>query len=147
MMKNEPVIAVETETTIEFFNCDPMKVVWHGNYLNFFELGRRVLLDSLEFGYDDMADAGFAFPVVEIRAKYLAPLRFKDTAKIRAALAEYENCLRIEYQIFNAETGAIVCKGYTVQMALDVAKNESCFTCPQIFIDKVEAAIKRNSEK
>ena len=137
-------IYAETEITVEFFHLDPMNVVWHGNYINYFETGRRVLLEKIGYYYHEMEKSGYAFPVIEISAKYLGSLRFMDRARVKAILLEYENRLRIQYEIRNIKTGALLTKGVSTQMAFDVKAGESCFVCPKNFIDKVEALIGKN---
>ena len=134
-------IFAEAEITIEFFDVDPMRIVWHGNYFNYFETGRRTLLDKIGYSYTDMEESGYAFPVIEISAKYLGSLQFRDRAIVKAVLAEYENRLRIQYEIRNVKTGQITTKGVSTQMAFDIKANDSCFACPQILLDKVEALI------
>ena len=139
-------IFAETEFTVEFFDLDPMNVVWHGNYVNYFETGRRFLLEKIGYGYKDMMESGYAFPVIDISAKYLGSLRFLDRARIKAILVEYENRLRIRYEIRNAKTGVLLTKGVTTQMAFDAKAGESCFVCPKILTDKVEALIGRKEQ-
>ena len=134
-------IFAEAETIIEFYNLDSMQIVWHGNYINFFELGRRSLLEKIGYDYNDMKDSGYAFPVVEISVKYLKPLKYKDRIQIKAILMEYENCLKIKYEIRNTNTGEIVTRGLSTQMAYNINTNESCFTCPDVLIKKVEYLI------
>jgi acyl-CoA thioester hydrolase len=136
-------IYAEEEFTVEFFHLDPMQVVWHGNYINYFEIGRRVLLGKIGYNYNAMKESGFSFPVIEVSAKYIGSLRFLDRAKIKAILLEYENRLKIRYEIRNVKTGAIVTKGYTTQMAFDVNAGESCFYCPKILVERIEAFIER----
>ena len=135
-------IFVETETTVEFFDLDPMQVVWHGNYINYFEISRNALLDKIGYGYYEMEKSGFAFPVVEVSVKYLASLRHMDRAIIKAILEEYENCLKIRFEIRNAKTGIITTRGMTTQMAFDIKAGESCFVCPHVLTEKVEKLIK-----
>ena len=135
-------IFTEAEITIEFFDLDPLQVVWHGNYINYFEIGRRSLLERIGYSYNEMEKSGFAFPVVEISAKYLKPLRFRDRVRIKAILVEYENFLRIKYEIHHVETGVLVTRGLSTQMAFDLKTGESCFACPEIMIKKVEALLK-----
>jgi acyl-CoA thioester hydrolase len=134
-------IYAETETAVEFFHLDPLQVVWHGNYINYFEIGRRMLLEKIGYSYKEMEKSGYAFPVIEISAKYLGPLRYGDRAKIKARLTEYENRLRIQYEIRNAQTGQITTKGQSTQMAIDIKTGESCFVCPTILTEKIEAII------
>ena len=136
-------IFAEEEITVEFFALDPLRVVWHGNYINYFEVGRRALLEKIGYCYDEMEKSGFAFPVIEVSAKYVGSLRFKDKARIRAILVEYENRLKIKYEIRNARTGVLTTKGVSTQMAIDLKTNESCFVCPHVLTDKVEALIKK----
>jgi acyl-CoA thioester hydrolase len=134
-------IFAEEDITVEFFHLDPMCVVWHGNYVNYFEIGRRVLLEKIKYGYDEMEKSGFMFPVVDLSVRYLGFLKFMDKARIKAILMEYENCLQIKYEIRNVETGLLATKGLTTQMAYNVKAGESCFVCPEILIEKVEALI------
>jgi acyl-CoA thioester hydrolase len=139
-------IYAEAEITVEFFDLDPLRIVWHGNYLNYFEAGRRALLEKIGYSYDEMEKSGYAFPVIEISAKYLGSLRFRDRARVKAILMEYENRLMIRYEIRNAKTGILTTKGSSTQMAYDVQKNDSCFVCPSILINKVEDFIKREKQ-
>jgi acyl-CoA thioester hydrolase len=57
-------------------------------------------------------------------------------------LEEYENRLRIKYELSNALTGIITTKGMSTQMAYNIAAADSCFLGPGIIIDKVEALLK-----
>ena len=134
-------IFAEAETIIEFYNLDPMQVVWHGNYLKFFELGRRSLMEKIGYSYNEMKESEFAFPVVKISVKYLKSLRLKDRIRIKAILTDYENCLKIKYEIYNAETGIEIARGLSTQMAYDIKNDESCFVCPEVLTKKVERMI------
>jgi acyl-CoA thioester hydrolase len=88
-----------------------------------------------------MEESGFAFPVTKISAKYIGSLHYKERAKIKAILVEYENMLRIRYEICNAQTGQIITKGVSTQMAYDIKAEKSCFECPEILIKKVVSLI------
>ena len=139
-------IFVEAETTVEFYDCDPMNVVFHGNYLNYFEIGRRTLMEKIGYTYDDMAESGYSFPVIEVSAKYLGSLRFKDRAIIKTVLLEYENRLKMEFAIRNAATGQITTRGFSTKMAVDMRAGESCFVCPPVLTEKIEALIRGNAQ-
>ena len=56
-------------------------------------------------------------------------------------LAEYENRIKIKYEIRDAETGEITTKAESTQMAMKMDSNEAQFVCPEIFTDKVKALI------
>jgi acyl-CoA thioester hydrolase len=139
-------IYAEAEITVEFYDLDPLRIVWHGNYLNYFEAGRRALLEKIGYSYDEMEKSGYAFPVIEISAKYLNSLRLNDRALVKAILMEYENRLLIRYEIRNARTGVLSTKGSSTQMAFDIKNNDSCFVSPPILYKKVEAFIGENKK-
>ena len=130
---------VKNEITfpVEFYDVDTMRVVWHGNYVKYMEKARCALLDSVNFGYLEMEKCGTAFPVVDMKLKYVRSLRFGDTARVLSYLTEYENCIKIKYEIYNAKTGELCTKAESTQMAMSIATSESSIVCPQIFIDNV----------
>lgn len=134
-------LSAEVEFNIEFYDVDSMDIVWHGNYIKYFEKARCALLDSIGYGYRQMKESGYAFPVTGITVKYISPLRFAEKARARAILDEYENCLKIKYEISSAETGLVCTRGTSTQMAYNIAAASSCFVCPQSFIEKVEALL------
>jgi acyl-CoA thioester hydrolase len=131
----------ETEFKVEFYDVDSMEVAWHGNYVKYFEKARCALLDKIGYGYHEMRDSGYAFPVTDLRLKFVRPLRFGDRVRAKATLEEYENRIRIKYELYNAETGVLTTKGLSTQMAYNIAANDSCFECPRIFVDRVETLL------
>ncbi|MCL2012844.1 MAG: acyl-CoA thioesterase [Cystobacterineae bacterium] len=134
----EPQLSAEIEFSVEFYEVDMMEIVWHGNYAKYLEQVRCALLDDIGYGYLAMRDSGFVFPVTNLSLKFIRPLRFGDKARAKAVLEEYENRLRISYELFNAQ-GELAAKGVTTQMAFELSKNESRFVCPPLLIQKVEA--------
>ncbi|MDR1318145.1 MAG: acyl-CoA thioesterase [Treponema sp.] len=135
----EESISAEIEFTVEFYDVDSMQVVWHGNYIKYFEKARCVLLGKIGYGYLEMRESGWAFPVTAVSAKYISPLTFQDRVRAKAILVEYENCLKIKYELYNAKTGRLCTKGESTQMAVEIASGESRFVCPVILRDKVRA--------
>jgi len=131
----------ETEIDIEFYDIDPLMVVWHGNYIKYFETGRRTLLQKIGYYYEDMHKSNYIFPIIEISVKYINPLRFTDRARIKTILMEYENRLKLKYEIRNAATGVLTTRGMSTQMAFDIRSGESCFVCPADLTEKIEALL------
>jgi acyl-CoA thioester hydrolase len=130
-------ISAETEFVVEFYDVDSMQIVWHGNYVKFFEMGRCALLDKIGFGYLEMAKSGYIWPVVDIRVKYIRPLIFRQRAVINATLVEYEHRLRIAYRIYDAETRELLTKGESIQMAVNMSTRQSCFESPECLLKPV----------
>mgnify|MGYP001295894616 CR=1 FL=1 len=140
-------ISASTEIWVEFYDVDSMNIVWHGNYIKYFEVARCVLLDKIQFGYNEIAESGYAWPVVDVRVKYIRPLRFKQKAVIEATLLEWENRLRIKYVITDSETGAVLTKGESTQMAVEISTMTSCFVSPECLTSKVEECLMLNEDR
>ncbi len=134
------VFPLETEVTLttSFQDADPMGVIYHGNYFRYFEEARRVLLDKIAYGYIAMSEAGHMWPVIDTRVKYVKAIPFNHPIRVTGKLTEWENRLRIDYVIFDAQTGQRMCKAHTTQVAVTIETQEMCFASPKIFIDKVE---------
>lgn len=139
------LLEVEKEFRVEFYDVDSMDIAYHGNYVRFMEVGRCALLDEVGYNYISMRDDGYAFPVVDIKVRYMKSLKFNETAKIVSGVTEYENCLKLKYEIYNSK-GELATRAESTQMAVRSDTGESLFVCPQIFIEKMKAAIKRFGE-
>jgi len=136
---NPRIITAEIKFPVEFYDVDSMRIVWHGNYIKYFEKARCALLNKIGYGYLEMSASGYAFPVTDVRVKYTRSLLFGDTARVKAILDEYENRIKIKYEIYNDKTGVLTTKGESCQMAVKMATNETRFICPEEFIRKVES--------
>jgi acyl-CoA thioester hydrolase len=142
----EHKITAEVEFAVEFYEVDSMEVVWHGNYVQYMEKARCILLDRIGYGYLAMKDSGYAFPVTDMSLKFIRPLRYGDRVRAVAILDEWENRLRIKYEFYNAVTGELTTKGMSTQMAYNIEKRDSCFICPRFLIDRVEALLAQGAE-
>jgi acyl-CoA thioester hydrolase len=133
------MLSAEAVVTVQFYDLDPMEVVWHGNYPRFLELGRCALLDRLDYNYAQMRESGYAWPVVDMRIKYVRPIRMAETIVVTASLAEYENRLKLEYRIRRQSDGVVLTKAHSVQVAVRMATGEMQLESPAILFEKVRA--------
>lgn len=112
-----PLEAVVT-AGVAFHDCDPMGVLWHGRYAEYFELARVALMDAFDYGYAQMADSGYAWPVVDYRVRYLKPLRFGQRVVVKTWIIEWQFRLKLGYLIRDAVSGETLTRGHTVQAAV-----------------------------
>jgi acyl-CoA thioester hydrolase len=133
------MISAEIVVQAQFYDLDPMQVVWHGHYVRFLELARSALLDKLDYNYPQMLASGFLWPVVDLRIRYVRPIRFAQQVTVTATLIEFENRLRIRYLIADAADGRRLTKAETMQVAVDAATNELCLESPAVLRDRVRA--------
>ena len=96
-MKNK-LYSVETKIKIEFYDVDSMKIVYHGNYVKFLEVGRCALLDKIGYNYNEMEKDGYSFPITKLNVKYIRSLVFGETAIVKTSVVEYENMLKLQYE-------------------------------------------------
>ncbi|KHD26217.1 4-hydroxybenzoyl-CoA thioesterase [Vibrio caribbeanicus] len=138
-MNPEIQYALEAEVTLitSFQDADPMGVIYHGNFFRFFEEARRVLMDKIDYGYLKMNESGYMWPIIDTRVKYVKAIPFNHQIRVHAKLTEWENRLRVDYVIYDAQTNQRMCKAHTTQVAVSIKEQEMCFASPKVFIDKV----------
>jgi len=131
------MISAEVIVEAQFYDLDPMQVVWHGNYPRFLEQARCALLDRIGYNYVEMSESGYLWPVVDMRIKYVRPIRFAQRVRVTATLAEYENRVCIDYRITDAASGEVITKARTVQVAVEAETRELCLESPAVLVDKI----------
>ncbi|QTN29209.1 acyl-CoA thioesterase [Rhodoferax sp. AJA081-3] len=132
-----PDLSNEIELSPAFHDLDPMDIVWHGNYVKYLELARCALLAKFGYDYPQMRDSGYAWPIVDMRLKYVKTTEFGQRIRIRAEIVEWENRLKIEYLISDALTGNKINKAYTIQVAVDMTSREMQYLCPDVLWRKL----------
>ncbi|WP_301151645.1 acyl-CoA thioesterase [Metapseudomonas otitidis] len=140
-MRSAGVIQAEVEILVPFFDVDMMEVVWHGHYVKYLEVARCALLDRIGHNYGHMRDAGYAWPIIDLQLRYVRGARFGQRIRVRADLVEWENRLKINYLIIDAETGERMTRASSVQVAVEIASREMQLASPKVFTDAVERAL------
>jgi acyl-CoA thioester hydrolase len=131
------IVSAVAETQAQFFDVDPMSVVWHGNYPKFLELGRVAVLDVIGYDYSAMTASGYLWPVVDMGIKYIQPIRLLQRIEIEAGVMEWENRLKIAFEIRDKATGKRLTRAYSVQVAVDMASEQMQWETPPILREKL----------
>lgn len=127
----------EIEIQVQFFDLDPMQIVWHGNYVKYLEVARCALFDKIDYNYAEMGASGFSWPVIDMQLRYIHSAVFGQRLKLRADIVEWENRLKIDYLITDAESGARLTRASTTQVAINMASGEMCFVSPPVLLKKL----------
>jgi acyl-CoA thioester hydrolase len=130
----------ESETQVQFFDLDPMEIVWHGHYVKYLEIARGALLDSIGYNYAQMKASGYVWPVIDLHLRYIAPAAFAQRLRLRAEIVEWENRLKIAYLIRDAASGRRLSRATTTQVAVEIATGEMCFVSPPVLFEKLGVA-------
>jgi len=140
-MRKDGVLQAEVEILVPFFDVDSMDVVWHGHYVKYFEVARCALLERIGHNYQQMREAGYAWPIIDVQLRYMRGARFNQRIIVRADLVEWENRLKINYLIRDADSGERMTRGSTVQVAVEMVSREMLLASPRVFVDAVERAL------
>lgn len=129
--------SAEVEMQVQFFDLDPMQIVWHGHYVKYLEVVRCALFDSIGYNYVQMKESGYAWPVIDMNLRYVGSAAFGQRLTLRAEIVEWENRLKINYLISDTATGKRLNRASTTQVAVDIASGEMCFVSPPILFEKL----------
>lgn len=113
---------VEHKTSIRviYADTDAMGVVYHTNYIKWFEVGRCELLRSIGYPYARLEAEGILLPVAECNCKYKRPAVYDDILEITARVGEMKGAtVLMEYEIRIQETGALLVTGSTKHAITD----------------------------
>ena len=111
----------EARFRVRYAETDKMGVVYHSNFIVWFEIGRVELLRQLGFNYRDMEiEDDCHIAVVDIRCRYKLPARYDDEIVVRTSLKHVrESLLHFSYQVARAGDNALLAEGETTHIAVN----------------------------
>jgi len=126
--------SVSTSVTLKvpYYDVDLMQIVWHGNYLKYFELARQELFR--EQGVDlrrYTEDTRYVFPVVRSTIKHIWPLRFDDEFICTVVVKEARVKIVLDFEIKLIRDGKVCAKGRSEQVAVRMPEMEMAFQIPE----------------
>ena len=95
------------------------------------------MLGRYDYDYPQMLESGYLWPVVDARVKYVRPLLFNQALRVVARIVEWENRLKIEYEILDAESGQVLTRAMTIQVAVDAASKKMLYQCPLVLWERL----------
>jgi acyl-CoA thioester hydrolase len=125
MMAREPEAATSftTPLRVRYKDTDTMSVVYYGNYLTYFEVGRVEFLRHHGLPMSEV-NAKVHLPVVEACVKYVKPARLDDLLQVRCWIGERKRAsFRFEYEIRH-EGGELIATGHTLHACWDPASSK-----------------------
>ena len=138
MMNEADKKSFEIRRTVPFYDLDPMQIVWHGNFFNYFEDARWALLDH--HGVDLYAyyeKTKIIFPIIRTATKHIFPLRHRDEFICKATIIEARFKIVVDFEIKLAANGTICARGRTEQVAVVTPEMEILLRIP----DEIRTAL------
>ena len=123
-MSNENRTGLKTlstaiEITVRFSETDAMGVIWHGNYLKFFEDAREYFGLQFGMGYLDFYNNGYFTPIVKSEINHKAPIYYGQKALVKITLRYSEAAkLIFDYEVINLADDKVAAQGQTTQVFL-----------------------------
>ena len=108
----------EVRLRVRYAETDQMGVVYHSNFLIWFEVGRVELMRALGFNYKDMEERDGCFiAVADVRCRYKLPARYDDEIIIRTWVRNLRTSLvHFGYEVVRATDSALLAEGETVHV-------------------------------
>ncbi|WP_299335634.1 thioesterase family protein [uncultured Psychroserpens sp.] len=127
----------EIQFRVRYGETDQMGVVYHGNYAQYFEMGRTEWLRKMGFSYRKMEEDGIMLPVISLSINYKKSACYDDLIKVKTKLVK-KPAVKIEfdYEILN-ENDEILATGNSVLAFMDIHKKRPT-KCPDYILDKMQ---------
>jgi len=130
------MIESRTQITVRYAETDMMGIVYHGNYLPWFEVGRTTLLKECGLPYRELETQGYLLPVVELGVKFAKPALYDATVTIITRLHERPLLrIRLDYEIRRGDD--LLVTGFTVHGFINKAGEP--VRPPALFTEKMRA--------
>lgn len=114
-----------TQIRVRYAETDQMNVVYHGNYAQYFEVGRAESIRQLGFTYKELEAMGIMMPIIDFHAKFLRPAHYDDLLTIKTMLKELPTDHRIEFhqEVYN-DLGKLLTIGKVVLYFINASTKE-----------------------
>lgn len=125
---------------IRYGETDQMGVVYHGNYAQFFELGRTEWLRSLGITYKDMEKSGVMLPVISLTSNFKKSAYYDQVLSIKTILKKTPSVkIEFDFEITN-ENKEVITTGNSVLAFIDMNKHKP-IRCPKYILDKIDTQL------
>ncbi len=130
----EAVLTNKTKLRVRFNEVDSMQIVWHGEYVKYFEDGRESFGEEFSgIGYMDIYHSGYKAPIVELNVEYKRSLECGQRAIVETRYIDTEAAkICFEYIIRRENSDEIVATGSSTQVFLD-QNGELMLVAPEFY--------------
>ena len=118
----------EARVRVRYAETDQMGVVYHSNYLIWFEVGRVELIRQMGLDYKQMEEEdGCGISVVDVHARYRSPARYDDELVIETRLLAARGAVvKFGYRILRVGDGVLLCEGETTHVCVGKDMKKTC---------------------
>ena len=118
---NENALSATKEIEVRFSEVDSMSIVWHGNYMQYFEDAREAFGRKYGLDYLTIFHEGYYAPLVDIRFQYKRPIIYGQQPVIKIYYVPTESAkIVFDYEITDPKDGQVIAVGHSVQVFMDL---------------------------
>jgi acyl-CoA thioester hydrolase len=130
----------DTQVRVRYAETDQMGVVYHSNYLIYFESGRTEAMRSIGIAYSELEKQGYVLAVIESTCRHKGSARYDDLLIIRTRLTEVTKTrLRFGYEVLR--DAQVLAEGHTVLAFLSRTEGMRPTRCPPEVQEKALSAL------
>lgn len=119
-----------------YADTDAMGIVYHTNYIRWFEIGRTELLRSVGIVYAEMEAVGYNLPLTEAYCNYLFPAKYDQIIVVETELEYLKRAsMKFLYTIRDEEREKVLVEGYTIHACTN--KMGKIVRIPSFILDRV----------
>jgi len=139
------MITKDVKIRVRYKDTDKMGVVYHSNYIVYYEVARTEMLRDLNVPYSEMEAQGIMMPILEIESKYIAPAYYDEEITVRAIVdTEPMARINVRYEVIN-EAGQTINTGHTLLGFVNSATHRPC-RAPKYFIERIREELEKSAE-
>jgi len=106
------------EIRVRYAECDPMGVLHHAKYFEYFEMGRTELLRATGIRYRDLEERGVLFVVARLECRFRRPAYYDDQLKLQTRIVRQTRA-RIDHEYKLYREGVLLCEASTTLACVD----------------------------
>lgn len=125
---------------VRYRECDPMGVVYHTHYLDYFEAARTEALRSFGLAYKELENNGVIMPVVKASLDYHQPAEYDDLLAVKTTFTEVPSTrVPIDYKVFRLESEELLVSGH-VELCFVSKERQRPIPAPSRVVSSFKAA-------
>lgn len=120
---------------VRYRECDPMGVVYHAHYIDYFEAARTEALRDMGIVYKKLEDDGVQMPTIDLAVKYKQPARYDDLLEIKVILKDKPGVrIRVDYEVRRVNEETLLTTGHVTLCFMDIERKRPVLA-PAVFAE------------
>jgi acyl-CoA thioester hydrolase len=126
----------ETTVRVRYNETDKMGYVYHGNYAQYFEIGRTDALRQVGLTYKEFEENGVMMPVIHLQSTYIKPARYDDLLTVKTIIKKLPGVKTEFYFEIRNQDDVLITTGEVFLVNIDIQTNRPT-RCPKVLMDKL----------